>query len=148
MKRTTPKPTCVVIIMPRGRPSFEITPEIIERVEELAGQGLPKYQIAHLIGISYETFNEKAKEFSDFSDAIERGKAQGIETMTNALFHKAQTGDTAAIKYYLNNRSDDWSETQKHVHSGPNDGPIETINREMTAEEAAKIYSQEVLGNG
>jgi len=134
--------------MPAGRPPFEITPEIIERVEELAAQGLPKYQIAHVLGIHYDTLNEKTKEYPEFSDAIERGKAQGIETITNALFHKAQTGDTSAIKYYLNNRSDDWSETQKHEHSGPAGGPIETINREMTAEEAAKIYSQEVLGNG
>ena len=140
--------TCIVNIMPRGRPAFEITPEIIERVEKLAAQGLPKYQIAHLIGISYETLNEKTKDYPDFSDAIERGKAQGIETITNTLFTKARTGDTAAIKYYLNNRSEEWSETQKHEHSGPSGGPIETINREMTAEEAAKIYSQEVLGNG
>lgn len=115
--------------MPGGRPAFEITPEIIERVEELAGQGLPKYQIAHVIGISYETLNEKTKEYPEFSDAIERGKAQGIETITNALFLKAQTGDTAAIKYYLNNRSDEWSETQKYEHSGPGGGPIETSSK-------------------
>ena len=36
---------------------------------------------------------------------------------------------------------------QDHTLSGPGGGPIETINREMTAEEAAKIYSQEVLNN-
>jgi len=113
--------------MPTGRPSFEITPEIIERVEELAAQGLPKYQIAHVLGIHRDTLNEKEKEFSDFSDAIERGKAQGIETITNVLFSKAQTGDTAAIKYYLNNRSDEWSETQKHELSGPGGAPIETV---------------------
>jgi len=115
--------------MPGGRPPFEITPEIIERVEELAGQGLPKYQIAHVLGIHYDTLNEKSKENSEFSDAIERGKAQGIETITNSLFIKAQTGDTAAIKYYLNNRSDEWSETQKHELSGPGGRPIETTSK-------------------
>jgi len=130
--------------MPRGRPAFEITPEIIERVEELASQGLPKYQIAHLIGISYETLNEKTKDYPDFSDAIERGKAQGIETITNALFHKARTGDTAAIKYYLNNRSDDWSETQKHELSGPGGGPINSVS--MSKEDYEKAR-REMLKN-
>lgn len=37
-------------------------------------------------------------------------------------------------------------DTTAHELSGPDGKPLATINREMTAEEAASIYAQEVLG--
>jgi hypothetical protein len=87
-----------------GRPPFKITPEICKKAESLAAQGLTLEQTAHTLGISYQTLNEKRKEFAEFSEAIELGKAKGIATVTNALFNKAKEGDVAAMKYYLNNR--------------------------------------------
>jgi hypothetical protein len=93
--------------MPGGRPKFEITPEVLKKTEKLAAQGLDKSQIARVLGICYQTLNEKTKEFSEFSEAIEEGKAKGVATITNALFVKAKGGDVNAQKYFLNNRNNE-----------------------------------------
>jgi len=100
--------------MATGRPKFEITPDVCKKAETLAAQGLTLEQTAHTLGISYQTLNEKKKQFSEFSDAIARGKAKGVATITNALFQKAKNGDVQAQKYYLNNRdSNNWSDKQR-----------------------------------
>lgn len=98
---------------PVGRPKYQITPEVCKRAESLAASGLTLREIALSLGISYETLNEKGKEFSEFSDAIAAGKAKGVAQVANALFQKAIGGDTTAQKYYLNNRAEDWSEKSK-----------------------------------
>lgn len=46
-----------------------------QEAERLAAHGLTKAQIARSLGFSYQTLNEKAKEFSEFSDAIKKGQA-------------------------------------------------------------------------
>lgn len=73
-----------------GRPKFEITPEICEKAESLAAQGLTLEQIARSLGIHYDTLNEKSKEFSVFSDAIKNGQAKGIAIITNKLFERGK----------------------------------------------------------
>jgi hypothetical protein len=94
-----------------GRKAFEVTETVLLAVEHYAARGLNNKQMAACLGISYQTFNEKKKQFSEFSDAIERGQAFGISEITDALYTKAKKGDIFAIKYFLNNRSkQDWSE--------------------------------------
>ena len=112
--------------MPAGRPAFEITKEVLKKVETLAAQGLTLRETALALGISYQTLNEKSKEYSDFSEAIDAGRAKGVAQVANALFQKAIGGDVTAQKHYLNNRGDGWSERQSSEHSGPNGGPIRT----------------------
>ena len=62
------------------------------------------------------------------------------------------TATRAAVSmiFYLKNRDpDNWRDKQDLEHSGPGGGPIPTvaITKDMTAEQAAKIYAQEVLEN-
>ena len=107
--------------MTAGRPKFEITKDVCKKAESLAAQGLTKEQIAQVLGISYQTLNEKTKEYSDFSEAIDAGKAKGIAQITNALYKKASEGDVPAQKYYLNNRDNrNWKDRieQKTTHEG------------------------------
>ena len=105
-----------------ARPSIEITEELCEKAKTLSAQGLTMEQIALTLGMGERTLYEKKAEFPQFSQAIEAGRAAGIASVTNALFRKATSGDVGAIKYYLNNRSDEWSEKQEvdlkatHVH--------------------------------
>jgi hypothetical protein len=102
-----------------GRPPFKITAEICKKAQSLAAQGLTLEQTAHTLGISYQTLNEKRKEFAEFSEAIELGKAKGIATVTNALFNKAKEGDVPAMKYYLNNRDNpNWKDRIESTVSG------------------------------
>lgn len=84
---------------------------MIKKCEKLAGQGLTLEQIAHCIGISYKTLNEKKKQFSELSEAIKRGQANGIAKITNKLFNKAIKGDNTAMIFYLKNRDQrNWGE--------------------------------------
>ena len=98
-----------------GRPRFEITPEILEKTERLAAQGLTQVQISACLGIVPKTLIEKKRAFSSFSDAIKNGRAKGVGTITNALFESAVKGSVPAQIFYLKNRDqENWSDVQAH----------------------------------
>ena len=98
-----------------GRPRFEITPEILEKTERLAAQGLTQVQISACLGIVQKTLIEKKRAFSEFSNAIKNGRAKGVGTITNALFESAGKGSVPAQIFYLKNRDqENWSDVQAH----------------------------------
>ncbi len=108
-----------------GRPKFEITPDIIKRVEVYAAQGLTQEQIARCLGICYQTLNEKKKEYSDFSEAIKAGRAKGLAIISNALFVGAKGGNTTAQIFYLKNRGpEDWKDRRETVLQGDEEHPL------------------------
>ena len=108
-----------------GRPKYEITPEILGKVEACAAQGLTLKQIAQCLGIARSTLNEKKKEYSDFSDAIKRGQAKGVATIANALFTAGKGGNITAQIFYLKNRSPkEWRDRQSTEVSGLDSGPV------------------------
>ena len=98
-----------------GRPAFKITPEILEKTERLAAQGLTQVQISACLGIVPKTLIEKKRAYSEFSDAIKNGRAKGVGTITNALFESAVKGSVPAQIFYLKNRDqENWSDVQAH----------------------------------
>ena len=108
--RTTTQTTKIM-----GRPRFEITPEILEKTERLAAQGLTQVQISACLGIVPKTLIEKKRAFSEFSNAIKNGRAKGVGTITNALFESAVKGSVPAQIFYLKNRDqENWSDVQAH----------------------------------
>ena len=112
--------------MGAGRPAIPITDEVCKKAESLAAQGLTQAQIASVLGMGESTLYEKIKEYPEFLEAIEAGKAKGIATVTNALFNKAKDGDVPAMKYYLNNRDNaNWKDRIDNTHSGADGGPIQ-----------------------
>ena len=99
---------------PVGRPKFEINEEVLQRAERLMAQGLTKEQCARALGVSVSTFQLYQAENSEFSEAIKRGEALGIEEVTNALFENATLErDNTAIIFYLKNRAG-WVDKQEH----------------------------------
>ena len=100
---------------PMGRPRFEVTPEILHEVEEMAGRGLTVNQIATCLGISPATIYNRQAENLEFLETIKKGKAVGLSKVTNALFENATVNkDNVAIFYYLNNRDrENWSNRQE-----------------------------------
>ena len=96
---------------PVGRPRFEVTPEVLKEVEEMAGRGLTISQMASCLGISPATIYNKQSEYLEFLETIKKGKAIGLQKVTNALFENATVErDNVAIIYYLNNRDkENWS---------------------------------------
>ena len=74
---------------------------------------LPVDQIALVLGVHKATLFDKQKEYSDFSDAIKRGRGKGIANVTNALYEKATVDkDNTAMIFYLKNRAG-WVDKQE-----------------------------------
>lgn len=71
------------------------------KIEELASTGLTIEQVANNLGVSRQTFYNKAKENSEIMESYERGKAKGINAITNALFKKALQGNVSAQIFFL-----------------------------------------------
>jgi len=96
---------------PVGRPRFEVTPEVLKEVEEMAGRGLTISQMASCLGVSPATIYNKQSEYLEFLETIKKGQAIGLQKVTNALFENATVErDNVAIIYYLNNRDkENWS---------------------------------------
>ena len=98
---------------PVGRPKFEITDEVLLNVENLMTKGLTKEQASVMLGVSLSTFMLHQSENSEFSDAIKRGQARGIDAVTNALFEKATIDrDNTAMIFFLKNRAG-WVDKQE-----------------------------------
>lgn len=98
---------------PVGRPRFEITDEVLLNVENLMTKGLTKEQASGMLGFSLSTFMLHQSENSEFSDAIKRGQARGIDAVTNALFEKATIDrDNTAMIFFLKNRAG-WVDKQE-----------------------------------
>jgi len=100
-----------------GRPKWLPTEKTIEDLERLAAQGLSKRQICQCLGISYSTLLSREKEFTEFSDALEKGKAQAIQIVTNELFNmatgKSTAGKLGAIVFWLKNHAG-WRDRVEH----------------------------------
>lgn len=101
-----------------GRKPFEITPELLAKVEALAAQGLTQAQIGSVIGISHQTMAKKKRENIELVEAIKRGQDKGVATITNALFNKAKSGDNVAMLFYLKCRAG-WREQEVETREIP-----------------------------
>ncbi len=96
-----------------------------KKVESLAAQGLSKKEIAYCLGIGRSTLYDKQKNDLDFLDAIKKGKAKGLKTITNALYESGKDGNVTAQIFYLKNRSPDkWSDRRQTEITGKDGGPI------------------------
>ena len=108
-----------------ARPKYEITDDILKKVETLAAQGLNMAQIASVLHISKETIYRRQKECPELKEAIERGRDKGIGTVVNALFNKAKSGDNTAIIFWLKNRDpQNWNDRKDLLVGGDPDNPI------------------------
>lgn len=81
----------------KGKFDDWLTEDGLTRIEGWARDGLSEEQIAHNMGICYDTLNEWKKRFSDISDAIKKGKAPADQKVENALY-KTATGYKVTLK--------------------------------------------------
>jgi predicted DNA-binding transcriptional regulator AlpA len=107
-----------------GRPSIIINDDMCRKAESLSAKGLTMQQIADCLGLGLSTIYEKYEQYPEFAEAIKRGKAKGVATMTNALFNKGMGGDTGCMIFFLKNRAG-W----KDKNETENTGAIEHIFR-------------------
>jgi len=96
-----------------GRPAWIPTDSVCQEAREMASNGLTVAQISDCLGISESTLYGKQNEYKEFLDAIKRGRAEGLNKVSNALFERAAQGNVTAIIYYLKDRDrETWSENQ------------------------------------
>lgn len=124
-----------------GRPKILITAQMIRKAETLASKGLTKQQTAQCLGIGLSTLMEKQKEFPEFLEALKKGKAKGLATVTNALFQSAKNGNVVAQIFYLKNRdSDSWSDRRVNENIDRSATPeLSRISPERTREVAENV---------
>ena len=84
----------------------------LDKVEELASEGLTKEQVAHNMAVSERTFYRRDQELNGaISEAYRRGKSKGVRVIANALFEKAKKGDNTAMIFFL--KCNGWKENQE-----------------------------------
>lgn len=83
-----------------GRPS-KYSRTVILTICSAIADGTPFSYAAALGGISYETFCQWRKQYSEFSDAIDKAKASGILARLQLINDAAKKGDVAAARWWL-----------------------------------------------
>jgi transposase len=78
----------------RGKYEDWLTEDGLLKVQGWARDGLSNEQIAHNIGINKDTLYEWQKRFSDFSDALKKGKEVVDREVENALLKRAMGYET------------------------------------------------------
>jgi hypothetical protein len=75
--------------------------------------GVTVYQIAVCLGISESTLYGKQGEYKEFLEAIKKGRAEGLNQVSYALFEKAIDGNVTAMIYYLKVKDrESWGENR------------------------------------
>jgi len=98
----------------RGAKPFQFTPEILESIQDMAANGLTQVQISRNIGLDPATLSRKKSNNDQLSQAIENGKASGLQKMASALFENGVGGNFNAQQFYLCNRDpDNWKHVSK-----------------------------------
>ena len=95
---------------------WEVTQEVIDEAEKLAGLGLNMEQISWNLGINPSTLYKYKAQMGALKDAISRGCARGIASMAGNLKDQAENGNTHATMFYLKNRApDQWANDIQNV---------------------------------
>lgn len=93
----------------RTKPKIELD---LQKVEEYAGLGLTREEIALSLGVSYSTLNRRVKESEEVDTAMKRGRAKANIKVGNALMKAIEGGNVTAIIFYLKARAG-WTEKQQ-----------------------------------
>lgn len=89
-----------------GRKAIEID---LLKVEQFASRGLTREQVAYNLGINPKTWQRRDKEKDGaVEQAYLRGKSKGVAQIANALFEKANKGNTVAQIFFL--KCNGWKE--------------------------------------
>lgn len=101
----------------KGRPKWK--PDL-KKVAELASKGLTNDQLSTALNIGTTTFYENQSDFTEFADTIKRGRANGIATISNALFEKAKEGNVVAQIFFLKCKAG-WREREAYTFEAIDD---------------------------
>lgn len=126
-----------------GRPS-KYDPAYCEQLVQHMATGASVSSFAAEIDVARSTINKWAEEYSEFSEALSRGKAKCAAWWEKTGRVVASTGDGNAsmVIFGLRNMADsDWQDVQKRELSGPGGKPIEHKHtaRDLSDDDLAAI---------
>lgn len=102
----------------RGRKALILTQDQINQVEHLAALNMGVMDICRSLGISWSAFDKNRKKKQEINDALERGKAKGLQRATSKLMEKIEDGEFQAIQFYLKSADrEKWAERQEVAHT-------------------------------
>lgn len=122
--------------MAGGRPS-KYDPAFCDDVVEHMSNGFSRMAAAGLIGVCYDTFREWVKQYPEFSAAVNLGMAKRLHFLETGLI-MAESGPqvTSRIFALKNAAPEEWQDRKAVEVSGPNQGPIRTIDESKLSTEA------------
>lgn len=92
------------------------TPEILERIKELAQKGCTEHSIARCLGIHPGQWYTKKKAFPEIQEILDQGRASGENEVTGYLWNIIRNPEHrqhfAAICFYLKTQHN-WRETNR-----------------------------------
>lgn len=109
-----------------GRPPKTLSYEQEVQLEALASV-LTTAQIADHFGMARSTLAKLMAEDPALRARFDMGRAKAIEEVGNKLLEKCRKGDTASIIFFLKTQAG-WRETSKLEVSGPEGGPVQTLD--------------------
>ena len=134
MEQKTPKK--------RGRKTINID---YDRLEYLASLNMGTMDICRNLGISWDTFDRNKKRKAEFADALQRGKAKGLQRATSRLMDKIDDGEFQAIQFYLKNAdSDNWSDKNEVQHNFNLTNVLQEANNRIIEGKSERLDTQEV----
>ena len=100
-----------------GRPSYEPTDVLRDKVKTLAAVGTRYEDIASLLDISDDTLVKYYKK------ELDEGRIQANAAIAQTLYNQAKAGNTAAMIFWLKSRAR-WKETSAYEMTGEGGGPL------------------------
>ena len=101
------------------------TDAIRKQVEALASYGVPRDEIAKVVGICGNTL------VKHYGDTLETAAIKANSLVAQSLFNRAVKGDgsaaTSAAIFWLRTRAG-WREKDVHEVTGPNGGPLQIVD--------------------
>lgn len=124
-----------------GRPAIKVD---LEQVERLGHIQCTVEEIAHILGVGVSTLYA----YKGFSEAHEKGKQGGRESLRREQFKKAEEGNTTML-IWLGKQFLEQTDLVRTEHSGPDGRPIEiTDPYDLSEEELAVIAAQGIVTKG
>jgi len=113
-------------------------PEVLKEISIMASRNLNMGQIAYALKVHYDTFNERCKEFPEFSESFDSGRSLGVLEISNSLYKSAKGGHFLSKKLYLENASKEFRR-RREVDLKSTDGSMSpTIDAKKLSDGALK----------
>lgn len=79
----------------------KVTPEALEKIEQLSRDGLTQFYVAAHFGLAEKSWYERCASMPEFSQAYWRGKAKGVEDAVNCIKKGVESNNQRSAEFYL-----------------------------------------------